>query len=101
MDRELSPMVDHSMIEHLLARAVRQTQNAVVITDVHGAIVWVNAGFTHISGYTLEEAIGRKPGRLLQGPETNRADVARIRAAIEARQAVNLELVNYHKDGTP
>jgi PAS domain S-box-containing protein len=101
MDSEFPLVVEDAATEHLLADVVRQTRNAVLLTDAHGAIVWANAGFTRVSGYTLEEVVGRTPGQVLQGPDTNRADVARIRAAIDARQAVNLELLNYHKDGTP
>jgi len=101
MHRKVPLIIEDEATERLLARVVRQTRNAVVITDADGDIVWVNAGFTRTSGYTLEEVIGRTPGQVLQGPETNGADLARIRNAMEARQAVNFELVNYHKDGTP
>jgi PAS domain S-box-containing protein len=60
----------------------------------------VNAAFTAMCGYTQEELQGRKPGHLLQGPETDPAAVQRIRAALAARQACRETLVNYHKDGT-
>jgi PAS domain S-box-containing protein len=101
MHRKVPLVIEDEATERLLARVVRQTRNAVVITDALGDIVWVNAGFTRTSGYTLEEVIGRTPGQVLQGPATNGADLARIRNAMAARQAVNFELVNYHKDGTP
>jgi hypothetical protein len=50
-------------------------------------------------GHDLADLRGRKPGPLLQGPETDPAAVARIRAAVQARQACRETLVNYHKDG--
>ena len=39
----------------------KYTDNAVVLTDDNGLIEWVNEGFTRITGFTLDEAIGRKP----------------------------------------
>ena len=54
-----------------LALVASKTDNAVIITDREGKIEWVNDGFERISGYTLEEASGRKPGHLLQGPDTD------------------------------
>ena len=101
MQQQFPPVIEDEATERLLARVIRQTRNAVVITDAGGDIVWVNRGFTRTSGYTLDEVIGRTPGQVLQGPETNAADLARIRNAMDARQAVDFELVNYHKDGTP
>ena len=55
-------------IRHLnqLAQVAKSTASTVIITDVHGVILWVNEGFTRLTGYSLEEAIGRIPGRLLQ-----------------------------------
>lgn len=82
-----------------LAMVAARTDNAVVITDARGRIEWVNAGFTRITGYSAEEAMGRKPGELLQGPETDAATVADIRAHVHAGQPVSAEVLNYHKDG--
>lgn len=82
-----------------LAQVAQATASAVIITDTEGVTVWVNEGFTRITGYTFAEAIGRVPGRLLQGAETDRGEVARIGAALRARQSVAAELINYTKDG--
>jgi len=50
-----------------LSRAVEQSSAAVVITDTSGLIEYVNPKFTHITGYTAEEAIGRTPRFLKSG----------------------------------
>jgi PAS domain S-box-containing protein len=73
---------------------------SLVVTDVEGCIEWVNPAFTTMCGFTLEELKGRKPGHLLQGPETDPAAVARIRESVHARRACRETLVNYHKDGS-
>ena len=73
---------------------------SLVVTDVAGCIEWVNPAFTTMCGFTLAELKGRKPGHLLQGPETDPAAVARIRESVHARRACRETLVNYHKDGS-
>ena len=41
------------------------------MTDAKGSIEWVNTGFTRVTGYSLEEVLGKKPGRLLQGERSD------------------------------
>lgn len=72
----------------------------LVATGPGGLVEWVNPAFTAMCGYTLEELRGRKPGHLLQGPDTDPAAVARIRESLRERRACRETLVNYHKDGT-
>jgi PAS domain S-box-containing protein len=78
----------------------RLEPEALVVTDPLGRVEWVNSAFTSLCGYSLEELRGRKPGHVLQGPDTDPATVARIREALQARRACRETLVNYHKDGT-
>ena len=88
----------------LLRAAVEAVGEAIVITgpelDPPGPrIEYVNAGFTRVTGYAPEEVVGRTP-RILQGPNTDRAVLDRLRAALEAGQPVRSGAVNYRKDGT-
>jgi len=71
-----------------------------VVTDAAGCVEWVNPAFTAMCGYSLSELKGRKPAQLLQGPDTDAAEVGRIRDALRTRSACAATLVNYHKDGT-
>ena len=85
------------------AAAMRATRMAMIITDPRlddNPIVFVNDAFLALSGYGREEIMGRNC-RFLQGPDTSRTDVLRIREAIEARHDIALDLLNYRKDGTP
>jgi len=84
-----------------LALVAARTSNAVIITDAHGVTEWVNEGFTRITGYTLEEVRGRKPGQLLQGPGTDPRDIAMMGQAVQRGESVTVELLNYTKEGTP
>ena len=79
----------------------RQTgPDAFVVTGPDGLIKWVNSAFTAMCGFSLEELEGRKPGQMLQGPETDPSSVQRIREAVRDRRPCRETLVNYHKDGT-
>lgn len=85
----------------MLSLVARYTDNAVIITDRTGKIEWVNEGFTRISGYTLDEVRGRKPGEFLQGPATDPATVAAISQALRNGESIKVEIVNYTKQGRP
>lgn len=84
-----------------LSLVASKTDNAVIITDQLGFIEWVNDGFTRLTGYTFEETVGKKPGAVLQGPESDRATIQRISAQLQSRQALTAEIINYHKTGRP
>ena len=82
-----------------LAQIARRTANGVIIADTQGRVEWVNEGFTRMTGYTLEEMKGQKPGHVLQGEKTDRVTVARVNQALRAGESVTAELVNYTKSG--
>ena len=77
------------------------TDNLVVITDASGRLEWVNEAFVKRTGYTLGEVIGRKPGDVLQGPETDRETVALIGKKLRHGESFKAQLLNYTKSGTP
>ena len=82
-----------------LALVARKTTNAVLITDIERRVVWVNEGFTRITGYTLDEVRGRVPGSILQCGKTDRSAIATMRAAMNDHQGCRVELLNVAKDG--
>ncbi|WP_212747496.1 PAS domain S-box protein, partial [Pseudoalteromonas piscicida] len=50
-----------------LALVAHNTTNSVLIADKEQQIIWVNEGFTRISGYTLDEVKGKRIGFSLEG----------------------------------
>lgn len=82
----------------LLARI--EAEPARVSTDRWGHIEEINPAFTRLCGYRFEELRGRKPGHVLQGPGTDPADVDVLRRAVKAGAAAEVEMTNYHKDGS-
>jgi PAS domain S-box-containing protein len=88
-------------LQALRERAVLATDITFTITDPHEPdhpLVWVNPSFSRVTGYDYEEAIGRNC-RFLQGPATDPAALAEIRAAIQEQRTVTTTLLNYRKDG--
>ncbi len=82
-----------------LALIASRTNNAVIFTDPKGLITWVNKGFEKITEYAFEEVIGKKPGSFLQGPETDQATIAKMRAYLKQEESFKVELLNYSKSG--
>jgi len=84
------------------AAAVRATRMPMLITDPRqpdNPIVFVNDAFGRLTGYTRAETLGRNC-RFLQGPGTRSEDVARLRDAMERCVPIEIELLNYRKDGS-
>jgi len=82
-----------------LGLVASRTSNAVVLTDAAGKIDWVNGSWERITGFTLAEVTGKKPGALLQGPETDPATIAHMRQGLASGEGFNVEVLNYHKTG--
>lgn len=85
-----------------LAMVANTTTNIVILADGAGKIEWINPAFTRVTGYTLEEVIGKKPGSFLRGPDTD-ARVSdfmgeKIRAGLGFK---DIEIINYSKEGRP
>ena len=78
---------------------VQHATDSMVFTDPAGVTLWANRPFEQMSGYELSEVVGKKPGHLLQGADTDPATVAEIREAIRARRTIRTELLNYTKSG--
>ncbi len=84
-----------------LAVVASRTNDTVIIADRDGRIAWTNDAFTRLTGYAIEEVRGRAPGSFLQGALTSPETRAVMRRGIEAAQGFRVEVVNYHKCGTP
>jgi methyl-accepting chemotaxis protein len=86
---------------NLLSLVADETDNSVVITDRDQKIIFVNRGFERLTGYTLDEVRGRTPGRILQGPGTDKTTVARVREKLRAGEAFYEEILNYDRQKRP
>lgn len=103
--RDISARKQSEERMRLLESAVENTQDGIIITEASPLdqpgpeLLYVNQAFTRITGYDLNEVLGRTP-RLLQGPKTDRSQLDKIRTALSEQKPVQVELLNYRKDGS-
>jgi PAS domain S-box-containing protein len=82
-----------------LALIATKTSNNVIIADKEGRIEWVNEAFTQQTGYTLDEAIGKIPGRLLRNTESSEEQRRVLRMAVLLGRHTKTEVTNRTKSG--
>lgn len=104
LDAEASARQRAEVQNRLLAEAVSQMGDCVIVTDCmldHPGpkIVFVNDAVCHTTGYPREELIGRSP-RILQGKRTDRELMKQLRHELSAGRSFRCQLVNYRKDGS-
>ena len=83
----------------LQSAALEAAANAIVITDSHGSIMWVNGAFAKITGYSKEEVLGKNP-RLLKSGNQIDSYYAELWSTISSGKVWRGEIVNRRKDGT-
>ncbi|MEG5017615.1 MULTISPECIES: PAS domain S-box protein [unclassified Microcoleus] len=87
----------------LLERAIAASSNSILIADAtkpDTPIIYCNPAFEKLTGYSAEEVIGRNC-RFLQGPDTDQAELNKLRRSLEAGTEIQVVLKNYRKDKTP
>lgn len=92
----------HSGQSDIFFAAVKTTRMPMIVTDPRqpdNPIVFCNEAFSFMTGYSEQEILGTNC-RFLQGPETDRDVVGQIRAAVERRDEIAVELLNYRKNGS-
>lgn len=102
----ISDVTDRKAVEEALRQrdhAIQAVSQGITITDPRqpgNPITYASQGFERITGYSQAEVLGLNC-RFLQGVGTDRQQRDRLREAIAAGRAVEVELLNYRKDGTP
>jgi len=83
---------------------VDSAQDVIIVTEAHPIqepgprIIYVNQAFTHLTGFTPQEVIGKSP-RILQRQDADPAALARINAGLALGQPVRETIYNYSKEG--
>jgi diguanylate cyclase (GGDEF)-like protein/PAS domain S-box-containing protein len=75
------------------------TNRSVIITDHRLRIVYTNAAFSEMFGYSLEEAKGQQAYELLVGRHTDRRALVRLRFLIDEKRGGEEEILSYDKNG--
>jgi PAS domain S-box-containing protein len=96
-----SRLIEKEAESRKLAMVAERTDNAVILANHAGLIEWVNEAFERMTGWTLNEVRGHKPGTLLQGPLTDPQVASEMGRRLSAGEGFHTEILNYRKDGTP
>lgn len=85
-----------------ISQALDVSDCAIVISDEQRHIVYVNAGFERLFGYTLQQARGQRPSQLLlQSKNTTREALAHIEELLARKGSFTGEALSYHCNGDP
>lgn len=102
MDKPLQPLDMRTVIDSSrLMQAIDHMGIGVAITDPNlkdNPLVYVNQGFTKVTGYTPEEVLLRSI-RFLQGEDTAPEHLNVIKKSIKDQKAETVTIKNYRKDG--
>ena len=97
--RDITTEVDRRERLALLTKVADETNRAAIVTDQDLRIVYTNAAFTAMFGYSPEEAKGRQANELLVGRHTDRKTLVRLRRAIGEESGGEEEILTYDKNG--
>ena len=85
--------------QRVSAAALQAVGQGVLITGPDGVIVYVNAAFVALCGYSEAEILGRS-SKFLQGPGTDALTVTAMGDALRRQARFSGQILNYRKDGT-
>jgi len=99
---EVARAIEHKRSEQkleLLATAFESAANGILITDRDGNITWANNSLTKITGYSINELIGKNP-RIFKSGKQDTAFYENLWNTITAGKVWSGEFINKKKDGT-
>jgi PAS domain S-box-containing protein len=97
--QDITKIKEAEAVMRLQSAALESTDNAIVITDRSGTILWINGAYTRLTGYTLEEVMGKTP-RLLYSGVQDQAFYRQLWDTILSGRVWRGELINKRKDGS-
>ncbi len=97
---ELFQLGQQRTLFKLHAAALEASANAIVITDKESLIQWANPAYSKLTGYALEDAIGKQPKELVKSGLQDPAFYEVLWQTILSGNVWQGEVVNKRKDGT-
>jgi PAS domain S-box-containing protein len=95
--RSAATITPDSVAEWLPA-AIRGSGYAVTISNAQRRLVWVNESFTKLTGFSVDEVVGKKTSDLLYFEGTNADTVRYVREAFEEVRGIRFEILVRSKD---
>ncbi|TFF35744.1 PAS domain S-box protein [Mucilaginibacter psychrotolerans] len=84
-----------------LSLVASKIKNGVVISDANDNVVWTNAAFEKITGYSQHDVEGKFLGEVLKGKPKDEAAELELLDAVNNRRSYEVELSMFTKEGTP
>lgn len=82
-----------------LSVIAQETINAVAISDTKRRIVWINKACEQMSGYKLQEAVGKTVTEIFDGPLTDGKKISYAESCFQSVKPFHIEVLNYRKNG--
>ena len=76
-------------------------RSGVIIADTSGRIEWVNKAFERMTGWTLEEVIGKKPREFLQREGYSDKEIRYLSDKLKNLEYARATIINFTKNGDP
>jgi PAS domain S-box-containing protein len=103
VDLAVKKIIDLDFKGNWLNNVFNSMNAGLLITDPlqeDNPIIYSNEKFSEMTGYKQEEILGLNC-RFLQGKDTDRSSVAKIRESLNKKEECQYTLLNYRKDGSP
>ncbi len=98
--RDITEQVKQNELIAIQSHALQAAQNGIIITQSDGKIEWVNTAYEKMTGYTLQEAIGKDPAELVRTDAQTPEFFEDMWATIRSGKPWEGEITNRRKDGT-
>ena len=82
---------------NMLSLAASETTDTIVIANPLGEAIWANNAYLELTGLSIVEVIGQKPGYLSKGPETDLQSSLIMKKAIQDKKSIKIIILNYNK----
>lgn len=84
----------------LLTKALESSANAIIITDINANIEWANPAFEKLTGYKLNEILGKKPKEFIKSGKQSESFYQDLWKTILSKRSWSGEIINKRKDGS-
>ncbi len=98
--RDISERKRTEAAMRLQASALQAAANAILITDRQGKIEWANSAFYQMTGYSVGDALGRRPADLFKSGVQDAAFYRSLWDTIAGGETWHGRVVNCYRDGS-